>query len=108
VRAFEGLTPDAPGIVVRKVFGQPAALVNGHMFLGVFGSHLVVRLSDQDAANAVPRLAPFEPMPGRPMRGFYLLPDSLPVDLAGSRPWVARALAHARGLPAKARRPRRR
>jgi hypothetical protein len=46
--------------------------------------------------------APFEPMPGRPMRGFTLLPRSVVDDDAAIRRWVERAIEFGATLPPKA------
>ncbi len=37
VKLFGELAGALPTASVRKMFGQPAAFVNGNMFLGVFG-----------------------------------------------------------------------
>ena len=69
-RIFEELTPTAKGVTSKKMFGQPAAFVNGNLFMGVFGENLFVRLSvsDRTVARTSAGFAPFEPMPGRAMR----------------------------------------
>ncbi|MCI4352555.1 MAG: TfoX/Sxy family protein [Thermoplasmata archaeon] len=109
VKAFEELTPVGPKIGVRKVFGQPAAFVNGNMFMGVFGEKVFVRLSEEEGRTARERegLAPFEPMPGRPMRGYVVLPPKTLSDRVTARQWVSKSLTFAAGLPPKVpKRPR--
>lgn len=109
IKAFEALTPAGPSIGVKKVFGQPAAFVNGNMFLGVFGEKVFVRLSEEGGKEATERhgLEPFEPMPGRPMRGYVVLPSKILSDRIAARKWVSKSLAFASGLPPKAaKRPR--
>ena len=75
VKDFEALLPSAPGVTSKLMFGQPAAVVNGHLFFGVFGNQLFVRLSDADRSEAgeIPGFLPFEPMPGRAMREYLIL-----------------------------------
>ena len=101
VAAFEALTP--PSARVRLVFGQPAAFVNGNMFFGVFGPHVFVRLSEGDRARAakVAGAVPFEPMEGRPMREYVVLPDPLLARRAEARKWVDLSFAFASSLPPK-------
>jgi TfoX/Sxy family transcriptional regulator of competence genes len=101
--AFEELLPVRPDVRRRPVFGQPAAFVGGNMFLGVFGEHLFVRLSEADRAVAEKELGakPFEPMPGRPMREYVVLPPSVLSDRKKASGWVDRALRYAGTLPAK-------
>lgn len=103
VALFEAIRPRTPQVTVRAVFGQPAAFVNGQMFLGVFGEHVFLRLSEADRARAaeIADARPFEPMPGRPMREYVVLPPSTIADPALGAEWVGRSLEFARGLPAK-------
>jgi len=103
VQVFEELTPPGSGIVVKKVFGQPAAFVNGNMFMGVFGDKLFVRLSEEACRTAMEHqgLEAFEPMAGRPMRGYVVLPRGTLADRAESAKWVAQSLAYAERLPGK-------
>jgi len=76
IALFDRLRPTDAAVRSRKLFGQPAAFVNGKLFFGVFGEELFVRLSAQDLAKttAAEGFRPFEPMPGRPMRGYLILP----------------------------------
>ncbi|MCI4324378.1 MAG: TfoX/Sxy family protein [Thermoplasmata archaeon] len=103
VAAFEALLPRRPGVTRRPVFGQPAAFVGGNMFFCVFGSELIVRLSEADRASAAKDLqaTPFEPMPGRPMREYVALPEAVWKDSKRAAPWVARSIQYAAQLPAK-------
>lgn len=103
-KALEALVPTGPTVTVRKMFGQPAAFVNGNLFFGVFGEDLFVRLSDADRADAerLGEFRPFEPMPGRPMRGYLVLPRPWLRDRKAAAPWVAKALRFGTSLPTKA------
>lgn len=90
-----------PGVQRRQMFGYPACFVDGNMFTSLFADRWVVRLPD-DARTELSALGGtgFEPVPGRPMTGYLLLPPGL-AEPEAARPWVARALAHARTLPPK-------
>ena len=101
--AFLKLLPSAKGVTSRKMFGQPAAFVDGKMFLGVFGKDVFVRLSEPDeaAARKLAGSKPFEPMPGRAMSGFVVLPPAVATDPGAAAPWVEKALRHARTLAQK-------
>lgn len=103
IRRFERLVPRAPGITVRKVFGQPAAFVSGNMFLGVFGSSVFVRLDETRRAEAlkVAGAAVFEPMPGRAMREYVTLPSPILESGREAERWAGYAYEYARSLPAK-------
>ncbi|MCI4364159.1 MAG: TfoX/Sxy family protein [Thermoplasmata archaeon] len=90
-------------MTVKKVFGQPAAFAEGNMFLGVFGEQLFVRLSEPALAELgkVPGVRPFEPMPGRAMRGYAVLPPSLLTEPGKAGRWVRKSLEFALSLPPK-------
>lgn len=103
VRAFQDVVKGLPGTETRMMFGYPAAFANGHMFAGVFAYSLFVRLAERDRTELL-RLAgaaPFEPMAGRVMKEYVVLPSSVADSAAELRTWVARALAYVGGLPPK-------
>jgi TfoX/Sxy family transcriptional regulator of competence genes len=103
VGIFEELTPLASGVSTRKMFGQPAAFANGNLFFGVFGKDLFVRLSESDRSEAKTAggFVPFEPMPGRAMSEYWVLPASVLRNKTQARQWVGRSLDYASKLPAK-------
>lgn len=100
---FESLLPTDRRVQARKMFGQPAAFGNGHMFFGVFGDQVFLRLSeaDQAEANGIAGVAPFEPMAGRPMRGYLVFPASVLSNRSMGPAWVEKALRHVLTLPPK-------
>jgi len=104
--AFSSLVPDDPAITLRPMFGNLAAFVNGNMFSGLFGEDLFVRLPDDEAAQVKRQGGhPFEPMPGHAMSGYVMVPATWQKKPDGVRPWVVRALALTRAMPAKAKKP---
>jgi len=102
VERFTEVMTTRPAGAVRKMFGYPAAFVNGNMATGLHGERWFVRLSATDTAELVGLGGgPFEPMPGRPMRGYTVLPPSIAEDPGAAGAWVDRALDHVGGLPPK-------
>ena len=102
VERFTAVVADRPQAAARKMFGNPAAFVNGNLATGLFGSGWFVRLSDADTAELTAAGGgPFEPMAGRPMRGYTLLPASIADDPVAAGAWVDRAIDHVAGLPPK-------
>ena len=103
IALFEDVAPrDAP-VVRRTMFGYPAIFVQGNMFAGLHEERFVMRLPDEARTEflALPGAVPFEPMPGRPMKEYVVVPAELLSDPDALRGWLDRALAYALSLPPK-------
>jgi TfoX/Sxy family transcriptional regulator of competence genes len=101
---------EASGVQVelKPMFGCPAYFTNGNMFAGVHQSSLMVRLPEAGRAEAVALGGrPFEPMPGRVMKEYVVLPTAVLDDAAATADWVRRGAEYAASLPPKAKKPRR-
>ena len=81
------------------MFGYPCAFVNGNMACGLHQDDVVLRLGD-DGATALGG-KPFEPMAGRPMRGYFTAPSEVVGDRPSLARWVKLAIEHAASLPPK-------
>jgi TfoX N-terminal domain len=92
-----------PATARRKMFGYPAAFVGGNLATGLFGGGWFVRLAPDELTAALESGAvqPFEPMAGRPMRGYAMLGPAIVDDDAALDAWVGRALAFTGTLPTK-------
>ncbi|HKW78918.1 MAG TPA: TfoX/Sxy family protein [Candidatus Limnocylindria bacterium] len=103
IAAFDKAAPKDRRAVRRPMFGYPALFVNGNMFAGTYQDKVVVRLSEEDRARLMNEkgAAPFEPMPGRPMKGYVVVPPALVAKPASLRAWIDRALVYAASLPPK-------
>jgi TfoX/Sxy family transcriptional regulator of competence genes len=99
---FASIVPDHPAVAIRPMFGQLSAFVNGNMFMGIFGEEVLVRLPEEDRGAVIAaggRVV--EPMAGRPMREYVVLPEAWRDDVPTIEEWAARALDHAEELPPK-------
>ena len=76
------------------MFGYPCLFVKGHMAAGLFQEDVFVRLGEPDRA-AVLQLGgrAFEPVPGRPMREYVILPKA---TVARREPRMVAVLAPSR------------
>jgi TfoX/Sxy family transcriptional regulator of competence genes len=103
VARFDAVAADFPGTERRLTFGYPCLYVGGNMISGLFGSRWHVKLGpdERHALEAMPGAEPFEPMPGRPMTGFTLLPGSVVDDDEELRRWIGRAVDYGATLPPK-------
>jgi TfoX/Sxy family transcriptional regulator of competence genes len=101
--AFSKLVPDEPAVTLKPMFGQLSAFVNGNMFCGIFGEDLMVRLPEPEIAAVKQQGGrDFEPMAGHKMSGYVIVPGDWRAKPAPAVVLVKRALAHTRGMPAKA------
>jgi len=102
VARFAELASQAPDAVRKQVFGYPALVIGGNMFMALHQDSLILRLSEDDRTEFVERFGPstFEPMPGRPMREYVVVPAAI-VDGTAVDDWIARALAYVNRLPPK-------
>jgi TfoX/Sxy family transcriptional regulator of competence genes len=93
----------SPEIERRKMFGYPVAFVGGNMATGLHSSNWFVRLPEErlSAVLASGDGRPFEVMPGRPMKGYAVLPETIVADDSAIDAWVGRALAFTATLPPK-------
>jgi hypothetical protein len=108
VDRFAALAEGIPDGRRRQMFGYPAVTINGHLCFSLHADSAILRLSEADQADFGARhpLRAFEPMPGRPMREYVVLPDDLLADGAVAG-WIERSAAYVRGLPPKPQRSRR-
>jgi TfoX/Sxy family transcriptional regulator of competence genes len=102
---FRALVPEGEGVVVKPMFGNLGAFVNGNMFAGLFGADIGVKLDEASRAelSAIPGSGPFGPAE-RPMGGYVSLPSSCTDDEAAR--WVEQAREYVATLPPKAPKPK--
>jgi len=102
IKLFEEVTPGPPA-TAKKMFGFPAAFVNGNMFMGLHQEDMILRLPEGSRTELLKMNARiFEPMPGRPMREYVIVPPSLLRDRNKLSSWVQKALEYGSSLPPKA------
>lgn len=90
------------------MFGYPAVFVNGNMFAGLVRDKMILRLGMADVEKflELPGATPFIAMGGRRMKQWVVVPAAMLKSQRALKPWLGRALAHARSLPAKVSKPR--
>ena len=98
---FTELASGLPDAVVKPMFGNLGAFVNGNMFAGLFGPDIGVKIPDAATAErlrAVDGTGPFGPTE-RPMAGYVALPATWSADELAE--WIARAHEQVSALPPK-------
>jgi TfoX/Sxy family transcriptional regulator of competence genes len=106
VKLFGGLLPPTGG-ERRNMFGCPCGFLGGNMFMGLFEDRLFLRLAEHDREEllAVEGAEPFDPMGGRPMREYVLVPAAWLEGDDDERlhSWTLKAARYGKSLPPKAR-----
>jgi TfoX/Sxy family transcriptional regulator of competence genes len=102
---FAAALPKDDRIATKQMFGGLAAMLNGQMMAGLFGTTAMLKLAPADYAALVKKGGkPFDPMGnGRPMAATLMLPEREfqdPVRLAG---WLAKSRDYVATLPAKSK-----
>ena len=101
IDAFDSALPN--DVERRKMFGYPAAFVNGNMAAGLHRDDLVLKLNDKDR-DALMKAGgkPFVVM-GRTMGAFVVAPSDFKSKPAELKKWLSRSIAYAGTLPPKAK-----
>jgi len=89
----------------KKMFGSTVYFSNDKMFIGVHEDHIFLRLSEHDRnalKAAFDETAQFEPMKGRPMREYVIIPPRLYDDTPKFKPWIEQSMKYVKSLPPKA------
>ena len=104
---FTESLPDLPGLERRRMFGLPAAFVNGTMLAGVFQDSIFARLPPEIAERLTQDegAKAFEPMPGRPMKAYLEMPDEVVADETRLAEMLHAAFTHTATLPPKVKAP---
>ena len=105
IDAFDAALPK--DVERRKMFGYPAAFVNGNMAGGLYRDGLVLKLDETDR-DALLKAGgkPFVVM-GRPMGAFVVTPSNFKDKPAEMKKWLSRSIAFAATLPPKAKKKKR-
>jgi len=88
------------------MFGNLSAFVNGNMFFGIFGADLFLRLSIEDQKELLKskEASTLEPMKGKPMKDYFVLPKAWRAKPETLRAWISKSLEWSSKLsPKKAR-----
>jgi len=103
VARFDELAPLAGDADRKLMFGYPVCVLRGNMFIGLHADSLILRLNPADRTEFLDRYDAmlFEPMPGRPMKEYVIVPPALVGDDDAVAEWIRRSRAYAEQLPAK-------
>src|SRR5882757_8577408 len=78
IAIFNSVLPVDHRVEPRKMFGYPCCFTGGHMFMGLFQDHMMLRLSPEDRTELIAKGGGiFEPTPGKPMKEYVVVPPSV-------------------------------
>jgi TfoX/Sxy family transcriptional regulator of competence genes len=86
------------------MFGCPAYFVNNNMFTGAFQDSIFLRLSEEDRnklSESYDEAEPFEPMQGRVMREYMVVPETIYNDSEEFYSWLKLSYDYASKIPSK-------
>jgi TfoX/Sxy family transcriptional regulator of competence genes len=100
---FHAALPDDPRVTRRKTFGSPCAYVGGNMVAGIHSDEIFVRLAEPEIGEllGLPGAHPFDPMGGRPMRSYVVVPAAIVANPDSLASWIAKAIVHGFTMPEK-------
>jgi len=104
VALFAEVAPGPPA-QRRTMFGYPCSFLNGNLFIGLHSDGMILRLPEALRAELLHDRGAkiFEPMPGRPMREYVIVPKSMLEDRKTLAKWIERSRTFAASLKPKAK-----
>ncbi len=104
VERFQAALPAHPDLTPKKMFGYPAAFVKGNFFTGLHNDNVVIRLPDEVKAGLkeLSGAPAFDPMGGRPMKQWWVVPKAVAGDGKKLKDFIGRAFEQVQPLPGKA------
>lgn len=102
VDRFAELAELTPAATRKQMFGYPTCVLGGNMFMGLHDTRMFLRLSepDRELFTSDHGGEVFEPMPGRPMREYVVVPAAMLAE-DSIVDWVRRSYEYAQQLPPK-------
>ena len=88
----------------KMMFGSPVFMISRNMFTGVHEDNIFLRLPEagkKEILKEFPGAKPFEPLKGRIMKEYIVVPRELYEDKESFREWLKRSHAFALSLPPK-------
>lgn len=100
---FDMIMSEIPDITRRRLFGCQCYWANGYIFTGIDSTGWFVRLSpeDREAIKKKYNAKHFDPLGGKPMREYIMLPEEVLEDQELIDHYLEQSLAFVRAMPPK-------
>lgn len=108
IKRFNSLLPQHPDAEPRLMFGYAACFVKGNFWMGLHQDDVVVRLPDglEKRFDALNGAAPFDPMGGRPMKAWFVVPKAVVASDDALGRLMQATFAAVQKLPGKVKAPK--
>jgi TfoX/Sxy family transcriptional regulator of competence genes len=105
IELFDRVLPKSPNVERKKMFGYPVGFINGNMFMGLHSDGIILRLGEVEREGFIKKYNAqiFEPFPGRKMREYAVVPESLLSDMTSLKTWCEKSYEYASNLKPKGR-----
>jgi len=103
IEKFDQVLPTDPRVERRKMFGYPCAFTNGNMFAGLHQENMILRLAEKDRAALIRtgKTGLFEPLPGRTMKEYVVVPPDMLKGGTALESWMKKSFDYALSLKPK-------
>ncbi len=109
IEFFDAILPGGSKVERKKMFGCPVEFINGNMFMGLHNDRIILRLGEKERENfiRVHNAQIFEPMPGRKMREYIVVPEKLLTNVTTLKAWCKKSYEYTSKLKPKEKKTKR-
>ena len=109
IEFFDAILPAGSKVERKKMFGCSVGFINGNMFMGLHNDRIILRLGEGERENFIKQYNAqiFEPMPGRKMREYIVVPEKLLTNVTTLKAWCEKSYEHASRLKPKEKKAKR-
>ena len=109
IEFFDAILPGGSRVERKKMFGCPVGFINGNMFMGLHNDRIILRLSEGEREDFIRQYNAqiFEPMPGRKMRDYIVVPEKLFMNVTTLKAWCEKSYEYASKLKPKEKKAKR-
>ena len=110
IEFFDAILPGGPKVERKKMFGCPVGFINRNMFMGLHNDRIILKLGEKEREGFIKEYNAqiFEPMPGRKMREYIVVPEKLLTNVTTLKAWCEKSYEYASKLKPKERKQKKR
>jgi len=103
IEFFDAILPGGSKVERKKMFGCPVGFINGNMFMGLHNDKIILKLGENEREGFIREYNAeiFEPMPGRKMREYVVIPENLLTNISSLKTWCEKSYEYTSKLKPK-------